>query len=437
VTLLSRLEHYFEFSAHGTNWRTEILAGLTTFLTMAYIIVVNPAILSEAGMPQAAVMTATCLTSALGCFLMGGWARYPLAMAPGMGLNAYFTYAVVKGMGVSWQTALGAVFVSGALFLLLTALGVRQMIVRAIPRELYAAVACGIGVFIALIGLRNAGIIVPNAATMVGLGKLTEPNALLALGGILFTGALLGRGYRAAMLIGISAMTLLALAIGVTSWKPVQASPLAISETFLQLDVPAALQLGALEIIFVFLFVDLFDNLGTLLAVGSRAGLFQSGASIPRIGRVLTCDSLATMSAAVFGTSTVVGYIESAAGVAAGGRTGITAITTGLCFLASLLLLPLATLIPGAATAPALILVGAMMMSHAADIRWQELHIGIPAFLTLVTIPLSFSIATGIALGFLSWTLLALLHGRWREVDPLMYLLSALFLARFLYLGSA
>jgi AGZA family xanthine/uracil permease-like MFS transporter len=433
--LRARLERYFEFDALGATWRTEILAGLTTFMTMAYIIFVNPSILHEAGMPLAAVTVATCLAAAFGCLLMGLWARYPIALAPGMGLNAYFTYAVVKGMGVPWQTALGAVFLSGAAFLLLTAVGVRQLIVEAIPKELYAAVAARVGLFIALIGLRNAGIVVPDAATTVTLGNLRAPSTLLALFGLLLMSALLARGVRAAILIGIVTTTLLGLAAGRVHWQPQVWSIADVRQTAFHLDIKSAARLGAFEIVFVFLFVDLFDNVGTLVAVGQKAGLFTAGGKIPRLNAILFTDASATVFGSLTGTSTVVSYIESSAGVAAGGRTGITALVVSLFFLLSLAIAPVAGVIPAAATAPALVIVGSLMMSSVGRIAWDDPGIAIPAFLTMVAIPLTFSIANGLAFGFTAYTLVRVLRGEWRQVNWFIYALTALFLARFYYLG--
>lgn len=433
---MKALERYFEFERLGTTWRQEAIAGLTTFLAMAYIIFVNPSILADAGMPVAAVTAATCVSAGLASILMGAVARYPIAMAPGMGLNAYFTYGVVKGMGVPWQTALGAVFLSGVLFLLLTALGVRRWIVESIPRPLYSAVAVGIGLFIALIGLRNAGIVTAHPATMLTLGNLRAPATLLALGGLLLTAALLVLRVRASLLLGAAATTLAAAALGLTKISSGAPPIEALAQTAFQLNIGAALHLGLAEIVFAFLFVDLFDNLGTLLAVTGRAGLIEKDGRIPRIERILAADSVATITGSLAGTSTVVSYIESAAGVAAGGRSGVTAIVTGLLFLAALWIAPLAGAIPAAATAPALILVGALMMAHTAEIDWTDLRDAIPAFLTIVAIPLTFSIANGLSLGFLSYALLQALTGRGREVSPFVYALAAILLARFLYLGS-
>jgi AGZA family xanthine/uracil permease-like MFS transporter len=431
----SALERYFEFARLGTNWRTEILAGLTTFVTMAYIIFVNPSILSETGMPFAAVTAATCLASAIGCFLMGGIARYPVALAPGMGLNAYFTFAVVKGMGVPWPAALGAVFISGILFLILTAAGVRQMIMEAIPRELYAAVAVGIGLFIAFLGFRNAGIVVANQATLVGLGNLRAPGTLLALFGLFLTGALMIWRVQGAMLFGVVGTALAGVLTGVVKWAPQPYSVSAISGTFLKLDVPAALKFGLLEIVFVFLFVDLFDNIGTLVAVGKRANLFDADGKIPRLNGILTADALATTAGSMLGTSTVVSYVESAAGVVAGGRSGVTAIVTGLLFVIALFVAPVAGVIPVQATAPALILVGALMLTQAGEIEWSDPLQSIPAFLTMTAIPLTFSIANGLAFGFVSSTILKLLAGKGRSIHWLVYVLAALCVARFIYLG--
>jgi len=436
MAILERLETYFEFKTLNTNWRTEILAGATTFITMAYILFVNPSILAETGMPFGAVTAATCLSAAFGSILMGAYARYPIALAPGMGLNAYFTYVVVKGMGVKWEVALGAVFLSGVAFLLLTLTGLRQKIVEAMPPELYSAVAVGIGLFIAFIGLKNAGIIVPDPATTVTLGNLRAPNTLLALAGLLVMATLMAWGVRAAMLIGIVGTSVAAMIFGVVQWKWQPSYLPQLGETAFHLDLPGVLSLGLFEIVFVFLFVDLFDNLGTLVAVGKKAGLLNSDNKIPRVGRILTVDSLATMFGSLTGTSTVVSYVESASGVAAGGRSGVTAIVTGLFFLVALFAVPLVGIIPAAATAPALILVGSLMISHAAEIAWHDAETAIPAFLTIVTIPLSFSIANGLAFGFIAYTLLKVAKGKGAQVGWLVYLLTTLFIFRFIYLGK-
>jgi AGZA family xanthine/uracil permease-like MFS transporter len=435
MSLRQRLERYFEFSSLGANWRTEILAGFTTFMTMAYIVFVNPSILHETGMPLAAVTAATCLSAAIGSILMGGFARYPIALAPGMGLNAYFTYTVVKGMGIPWQAALGAVFLSGVAFFLLTLLGVRQLIISAIPHELHSAVAAGVGLFIAFIGFRNSGIVVPNSATIVTLGRLSDKSTALALFGLLLISALLAWKVRAAMLIGILATTVLGLFTGVAKWAPQSYSLSDLSATAFQLDIAATLRIGFLEIIFVFLFIDLFDNIGTLLAVGKKAGLFDSAHQIPRVNRILLCDASATVVGSLSGTSTVVSYIESAAGVAAGGRTGVTAIVTGALFMVALFVAPVVGAIPAAATAPALIVVGSLMMSVVAEVKWDDPEVAVPAFLTIMTIPLTFSIANGLAFGFTAHTLMKVLRGKYRQVNWVVYVLTAIFVLRFIYLS--
>src|SRR5271157_1773313 len=435
MSLRQSLEHYFEFKPLGATWKTEILAGCTTFMTMAYIVFVNPAILHETGMPLAAVTAATCISAAVGSFLMGGIARYPIALAPGMGLNAYFTYSVVKGMGVPWQAALGAVFISGVAFLLLTVLGVRQLIISTIPYELYAAVAAGVGLFIALLGFRNSGIIVPNAATTVTLGNLQDKSTALAIFGLLLIAVLLAWHVRAAMLIGILATTAIGLATGVAKWAPHSYRLSDLSATAFKLDLPATFRIGFVEIVFVFLFIDLFDNIGTLVAVGKKANLFDKAHQIPRVNRILLADATATIVGSLAGTSTVVSYIESAAGVAAGGRTGVTAIVTGMLFVLALFIAPVVGSIPAAATAPALIVVGSLMVAAVSEISWQDPEIAVPAFLTMMTIPLSFSIANGLAFGFTAYSLLKLVRGKWREVSWFVYVLAALFIARFVYLS--
>ncbi|HYL77490.1 MAG TPA: NCS2 family permease [Bryobacteraceae bacterium] len=433
----ARLESYFQFRELKTNWRTEILAGATTFVTMAYIIFVNPAILHETGMPLTAVVAATCLCAAFGSLLMGFFARYPIALAPGMGLNAYFTYTVVKGMGVPWETALGAVFLSGVAFVLLTAIGVRQMIVSSIPSELYTAVAVGIGFFIAFIGLHNSGIIVASKETLVTMGNLRQPSTALAILGLLLIAALMAWKVRGAILIGILGTTALGTIFGLVQWQPQTYSFQDIAATAFHLNIRGALSFGLVEIVFVFLFVDLFDNIGTLVAVGKEAKLFDRANQIPRINRILYCDAAATIAGSLAGTSTVTSYIESAAGVASGGRSGVTAMVTGILFLLAMFIAPVVGAIPAAATAPALIVVGSLMIAHAAEIPWSNPVIAIPAFLTIVTIPLTFSIANGLAFGFTAYTILKIARGEFRDVNWLVYALAILFIARFLYLGTA
>lgn len=435
--MLTHLERYFGFAAHKTTWRIEILAGLTTFITMAYIIFVNPAILSQTGMPLAAVTTSTCLCAGIGSILMGALANYPLALAPGMGLNAYFTYTVVKGMGVPWQTALGAVFVSGIIFLLLTIGGIRQRLLSAIPYELHAAVAGGIGLFIAFIGLLNAGLIVPSPATTITLGNLHSHATQLAIFGILLIAILQAYRVKASMLIGVLATLALGILCHQVKYMPSTFNPMAIRYTAFHLDLRGALKMNALEIIFVFLFVDLFDNIGTLVAVTDRAGLIAKDHTIPRLDKIFFADATSTVVGSLAGTSTVTSYIESSAGVAAGGRTGVTAIVTGLLFLLSIFVAPVVGAIPNFATAPALILVGALMLAGVGGIEWNSPRVAIPSFLTLITIPLTYSIATGLSFGLISFAVLELATGRGRRSHWMLYLLAILFLFRFLYFAHA
>jgi AGZA family xanthine/uracil permease-like MFS transporter len=435
--MLKRLEAYFEFTRLGTNWRTEILAGVTTFLTMAYIVLVNPAILSATGMPLGAVTAATCLSAAFGSILMGVVARYPIALAPGMGLNAYFTYAVCLKMHIPWQTALGAVFLSGILFLALTASGLRQMILHAIPHELYAAVASGIGLFIAFIGFRNAGLVVGDPETLVTLGNIRNPNTSLALVGLLVMVVLEVKKVRGAILIGVLSTTGLAWAFGQVHWMPTPGGFHALADTAFKLDIRGALNKGLLEIVFVFFFVDLFDNLGTLVAVTKRAGLIAADHTIPRLNRILFADATATVFGSLTGTSTVTSYVESTAGVEAGGRSGVTAIVTGLLFLCAIGAAPFVGIVPPAATAPALILVGSLMLATVSEIRWRDPLIAVPSFLTLMLIPLTYSIANGLGFGIIAWAALHLATGKFRRQDWLLYILAALFLVRFVYLGAS
>ena len=423
--------------------RTEVVAGATTFLTMAYIIVVNPSILGATGMPVAAVAAATCLSAGIGCLLMGLIANYPLALAPGMGLNAYFTFTVVKGMGIPWETALGCVFISGLAFMILTLAGVRQLIVRSIPRPLLAATAAGIGLFIAFIGLKNAGLVVNNEATTVALGDLKTPTALLSLAGLILIAALQAWRIKGAMLIGILVISVIGYGLGLSSWGGWTFGPTALMQTFGKLDIPGALHIGGsagialLEIIFVFLFVDLFDNVGTLAAVTKRAGLQEPDGSIPRLNRILYADSAAAMVGALAGTTTVTSYIESASGVAVGGRTGLTAVVTGLLFLIALFVAPLAGLVPAAATAPALILVGAMMVGALGEVEWDHPLDAVPAFLTVVMIPLTFSIANGLAFGITAYAVLKIATGKAAKGDWMLFVLGGLFVLRFAYLAAA
>jgi AGZA family xanthine/uracil permease-like MFS transporter len=435
--MIKRLESYFEFTRLGTNWRTEILAGVTTFLTMAYIVLVNPAILADAGVPLPAVTAATCLSAAFGSILMGIVARYPIALAPGMGLNAYFTYTVCIKMHVPWQTALGAVFLSGVIFLALTTVGIRQMILRAIPHQLYAAVAGGIGLFIAFIGFQHAGLVVRDPNTLVGMGNIRNPTAYLTLGGLILMVALEIRKVKGSILIGVLTITGIAWAFHMVKWTPSAGGFGALTQTAFKLNIMGAVNKGLLEIIFVFFFVDLFDNLGTLVAVTKRAGLIAPDHSIPRLNRILFADATATVFGSLTGTSTVTSYVESTAGVAAGGRSGVTAIVTGLLFLGAIAAAPFIGIVPAAATAPALILVGSMMLAAITEIQWHEPLIAVPAFLTLILIPFTYSIANGLGFGIIAWAVLHLFAGEARPKDWLLYLLAALFLARFIYLGAS
>ena len=433
MPIRSRLEHYFDFAAHATNWRTEILAGLTTFITMAYIIFVNPAILPKPACPSPPSPPPPASARPLAASSWARFANYPLALAPGMGLNAYFTYTVVKGMGVPWQTALGAVFLSGVIFLVLTFSGIRQRLLAAIPHQLHAAVAGGIGLFIAFIGLRNAGIIVPSPATTVTLGNLHAPATLRHLRPPPDRHAA-GLASAPRCSSASSPRPLLGILCHQVHWQPVPYNLAAINATAFHLDIRAALSRGALEIVFVFLFVDLFDNIGTLVAVTERAGLIAPDHTIPRLNRIFFADATSTVLGSLAGTSTVTSYIESSAGVAAGGRTGVTAIVTGLLFFLALFVAPLVGAIPSFATAPALILVGALMLTGLGNIDWDDPQIAIPAFLTVITIPLTWSIADGLSFGLTSYALIQLITGRARRQDWMLYLLAALFLLRFIYI---
>lgn len=436
-----RLARYFGFDKHGTNLKTEMLAGVTTFFTMAYILLVNPFFLGkEAGMDFGAVFVATAISAAIGTLLMGIMANYPIALAPGMGLNAYFTYAVVLGMGIPWQQALGAVFISGLIFLLLTATKVREAIINSIPAGLKYAVSAGIGLFIAFIGLKNAQIIVPSEATFVAFNPdiVNKPEILLALFGLLVTSILMIRKTKGAIFIGMIITAVVGMIFGLVK-VPTKffSMPPSLEPTFLKMDIAGVLDIGLLTVVFAFLFVDLFDTAGTLVGVSNQAGLLKDN-KLPRAGRALTADSVATMAGAAFGTSTVTSYIESSAGVASGGRTGMTAVTTALCFIAALFFFPLVEIFASVAaiTSPALIIVGVLMASSLRKIEWELLPESIPAFLTVVMMPLSFSIATGIAIGFIFYPLCKLVAGEGNSVHPIVYVLGVVFVFRFIFLGS-
>jgi adenine/guanine/hypoxanthine permease len=435
-SITAALERLFKLSENNTTIRTELAAGLTTFLTMAYIIFVNPQILSEAGVPFSGALFATCLSAAVGSLMMGLLANYPFALAPGMGLNAYFTYTVVKTMGYDWRVALGAVFISGVAFLILTLARVRAMIVDAIPMTMKTSVAAGIGLFIAFIGLKNAGVIAASPATFVTLGHVTSKPTLLALGGLIVTAALIARGYKTAIIIGVFLVTAAAILLNLSKLPTGALQTPDLSSTFMKLDVVGALRLGAFDVIFIFLFVDLFDTIGSLMGLGRQSGYLTPDGKMPRVNRALFADAIATIAGSIFGSSTVVTYIESATGVSEGGRTGLTAVTVAALFVLAMFFAPVAGAIPPIATAPALIIVGALMIGAVTSIKWEDMTEAIPAFLTMLAMPLTFSIANGLALGFILYPLLKVLTGRWREASPLVYALAVLFVLRYAYLGA-
>ena len=402
---------------------------------MAYIVVVNPQILSQAGMPVEGVLFATCISAALATLVMGLWANYPIALAPGMSLNAYFTYSIVMGRGIPWQTVLGVVLLSGLVFLALTLTRIREQIVNGIPDSLKYGTAAGIGLFIAFIGLRNAGIVVANRATFVGLGKLSDPPVILAAVGVLLTAILLARRVDSAILIGIAAITIVGIPLGISHWPARLFSWPAPSGTLFKFDLRLALKLGMGELVFVFFFVDLFDNVGTLVAVCEQGGFLRDG-KLPRANRALMADAFGTIVGAMTGTSTVTSYIESASGVAAGARTGLGNIVVAGLFVLAIFCAPLVAAIPEYATAPALVIVGALMCGAVAKVKWDDFTESIPAFLTLIATPLTFSIATGLSLGLLSFTFLKLFAGRRREISALIWVLSVLFILRYAFLGA-
>ena len=429
------LERYFGLAENQTTVRRELLGGLTTFLTMAYIVVVNPQILAKAGVPIEGVVFATCASAAVATLVMGLYANYPIALAPGMSLNAYFTYTVCLGMHVPWQTALGVIFFSGVFFLILTVSRVREQVVNGIPDCLKHSTAGGIGMFIAFVGLRNANLVVANPATFVSLGSFANHEAQLACVGLAIMLILMTRKVSGAILIGILATTLLGMLRGMAEWPTKIVSLPHPSSTWLQLDLRGALHLGLFEIIFVFLFVDLFDNVGTLVGVCEQAGFVKDG-KIPRVGRALISDAVGTVIGSLTGTSTVTSYIESAAGVAVGARTGLANVFTAALFLLAAFCAPLAAAIPGYATAPALILVGALMTESIGRVEWSEFTEAVPAFVTLLATPLTFSIATGLSLGLISYTLVKIAAGKFREISAVIWILTGLFILRYVYLAA-
>ncbi|MCB9960445.1 MAG: NCS2 family permease [Rhodospirillaceae bacterium] len=428
-------ERLFQLSSHGTTVRTEVLAGVTTFLTMAYIIFVNPSILSATGMDQGAVFVATCLAAAAGTAIMGLYANYPIALAPGMGLNAYFTYGVVLGMGHTWQVALGAVFVSGVIFLVLSVLPVREWIINSIPHSLKMAIAAGIGLFLAIIGLSEAGIVVDHPVTLVTLGDVTQPTVIMAVIGFAVMVALTALRIPGAIIIGILGVSVASILLGYSDFQGLVDLPPDPTPTFLQLDIPGALDIGLLTIVFAFLFVDLFDTAGTLIGVSARAGLLDERDRLPRLGRALVADSTATIVGAGLGTSTTTSYIESAAGINAGGRTGLTALVVAVLFVACLFFAPLAGSIPVFATAPALVFVACLMARGLADVNWDDATEAAPALITAITMPLTYSVANGIAFGFITYAAAKVLSGRIADAKPAVLVLAVLFVVKFAYLG--
>ena len=437
------LERLFKLSEHGTTVRTEIMAGVTTFLTMCYIIIVNPGILSMTGMDFGAVFVATCISAAIGCFIMGAFANYPIALAPGMGLNAYFTFAVVKGMGVPWQVALAAVFMSGLLFFAFSFLKIREMLVNALPMSLKMAIAAGIGLFLALIALKNAGLVIASDATLVKMADVyvlengvKSPNwpVLLALLGFFLIVVLDYFRVRGAIIISILLVTALAAGMGLTEFTGVVSAIPSVAPTFMQMDFNQLFNGSMIAVIFVFFLVDLFDSTGTLVGVSHRAGLLVDG-KLPRLKRALFADSTAIVAGAALGTSSVTPYVESASGVSAGGRTGLTAVTVGVLMLACLWFSPLAKAVPAFATAPALLYIGIHMLRSTLEIDWEDMTEAAPAFLTIAFMPFTYSIADGIAMGFISYALIKLLCGRAKEVPVMVWIVALAWAAKFWFLG--
>ncbi|MGU3417439.1 NCS2 family permease [Methylobacterium sp. D54C] len=430
------LERTFRLAEHGTSVRTEVLAGLTTFLTMAYIVFINPSILGDAGMPRGAVFVATCLVAALGSMIMALWANYPIALAPGMGLNAYFTYVVVQQLGFSWQAALGAVFISGVCFLIVTLTGLRALIVEGIPRSMRIAITVGIGLFLAIIALKNAGLVAASPATFVTLGDLHKPEAILAVLGFLMVAVLSARKVRAALLSSILAVTALSFVFAGNTFQGIVSLPPSIAPTLFALDIPGALSAGLLHVILVLFLVELFDATGTLMGVASRAGLLTNG-KMRRLDRALMADSVSVFAGSLLGTSSTTAYLESASGVEEGGRTGLTAATVAVLFLACLFFAPLAGAVPAYATAPALFYVACLMLRELVELDWDDITEVVPACVTALLMPFTYSIATGVSCGFITYVALKLLAGRAREVKPIVWVIAAVFLFKFVETGGA
>ena len=429
------IERYFGIDGRNTTIKTEILAGLTTFLTMAYIIFVNPDMLAKAGMDKGAVFVATCLASALGCFLMGLIARLPVALAPGMGLNAFFTFTVVLGMGKSWQVALGAVFISGLLFVLISAFKLREWIINAIPYTLKQGIVAGIGAFLAFIALKSSGIIVASPATFVTMGKLTDFGPAMAILSFFLIVVFVQRKVPAAVMLSILIVTVISLLAGESHYSGIVSMPPSIAPTFMQLDIAGALDVSMVSVIFAFLFVVLFDTSGTLIGVTKKAGLMSSDGQIPNLGKALFADSTAAVAGSLLGTSSVTSYVESTAGVAAGGRTGLTATVVGVLFLLALFFAPLAGMIPAYATAGAIFYVAVLMLFTLREIDWDDLTEASPVAVVLLLTPLTFSIADGIALGFITYTIAKLVSGRYKEVSPAVWVLTVILLAKLIFLS--
>lgn len=437
------IEGFFNFRKEGTNLRREITAGLTTFMAMAYIIVVQPAVLSQGGMDFGSVMVATCLASAIATFIMGIYARYPIALAPGMGLNFYFVYTVIIGMGIAWQSVMGAVFISGVIFIILSVWKVRERLINSIPESLQCGIAAGIGLFIAFIGLLQSGMI-EKSGLILSAGRFHDREVLLSVAGLMITGVLVARRIRGSILLGIILTTLLGLLSGVIKFQGVIGAVPSISPTFLRLDIAGALKHGLFTVIFVFLFMDIFDTVGTAVGIGQAGGFMKDG-KLPRAGRVLFSDAIGTTVGALLGTSTVTSYVESAAGISSGGKTGFTSVVTAACFLLALFFYPLVNMIgtgiPGKggvmlypATAPALIIIGSLIMSSVRKIRWEEPSESIPAFLAFAGIPLTYNIGDGMALGFISYVLIKLFSGKAKELNWLLVFVALAFIFKYAFL---
>lgn len=427
-------EKLFKLSQHNTNVKQEILAGFTTFLTMAYIIFVNPTMLAMTGMDPGAVFVATCLAAAIGCLIMGLYANYPIALAPGMGLNAFFTFTVVMELGYTWNVALGGVFISGVIFTLLSVFKVREWIINSIPHALRFGIAAGIGMFLALIALKSSGFIVGSQATLVTMGDITSFEPLMAALGLFLIVGLVSLNINGAVMISILIITVLGLLFGDVAYNGIVSMPPSLAPTFAQLDIAGAFEVGMISVIFAFLFVDLFDTSGTLIAVAQRGKLLDKDGNLPRLKKALLADSTATIAGSMLGTSTTTSYVESTAGVSAGGRTGLTAVTVGVLFLAALFFSPLAGMIPAYATAGALFFVGVLMVAGLVNVKWDDLMDAVPVVVILVTMPLTFSIADGIALGFISYAGVRIFSGRFSEISPSVLFLAALFIAKFAFM---